>query len=225
MRVRSITKKIRRKGTALGRPTIEIDIGVDGKETKAEDILHEIRKVKACSRIAFIGIDPLIYQIDILEFLGQIQAGWEIIIETTGGVMPDLHLRERVTAWEVNIPKENTSIPFLYNEDAIRFYSTQKTSTFEWEVRGEQDLIEVKKGVFKFNLPWKRVILSPDSEWSDNPVEIQSQFKWLEDFCMEKGCSMGNPIIRSKKKPRGQNANNHRNTNIPGKESPGRPGR
>ena len=199
MRIKKIMHGIRWKGTAIGKPTISIEIQKTGKETKAEEVLHQIRQVKACSRIVFIGMDPLIDQMDILELIGHIQDGWEIIIETTGGIMPDLHLRERVTSWEVNIPKEGTEVPFDWNDDSIRFYGTQKNAIFEWSIRGEQDLIEVKKSIYHYNIPWKKVILSPNHEWLDNPKDILSQFEWLEKFCIEKGASIGSPIVRTKK--------------------------
>ncbi len=219
MRLKKITHGIRWKGIAIGKPTINVEVQQDGKETKAEDILKEIRQVKACSRIVFTGMDPLIDQMDILEIIGQVQEGWEIIIETTGGVMPDLHLRERVTAWEVNIPKEGTAVPFQYNDDAIRFYGTQKNAVFEWSVRGEQDLIEVKKTVFQYNLPWKRVILSPDHEWLDDPKELLNQFEWLEKFCLEKGASIGNPVVLNKKGKEKEDANDQRDTGLPVQDS------
>lgn len=221
MRLKSLQKKIRMKGGALGKPTIEVEIQQDGKETKPEEVLHKIRQQKACSRVAFTGVDPLVDQMDVLSIIAELQQGWEVIIETTGGVMPDLNIREKVTAWEVNIPPDGAKTPFAYNDDAIRFYTTQKTATFEWPVRGEQDLIEVKKAVFQYNIPWKRVILMPDTEWSEDPADLLKQLKWLEEFCLDKGAIMGNPVIRSKKPSGGQeHADSERDPGLPGEIPP-----
>ena len=187
MRVESINHKLRWKGQSIGKPSIIIKIGLTGKEMSLEEVLKYIRQVKACSRVVFAGIDPIIEQLGIIKFIIQLQKGWEIIIETTGGIMPDVNLRDQVTAWEVNIPPEGTKLPFIWNEDAVRFYATQKNATFEWPVTGEIDLVEVKKAVFNFNIPWKRVILTPMIDAVDN---LQERFKWLEEFCIEKGSSI-----------------------------------
>lgn len=218
MRIVSIKKVIRRKGVAIGRPSIQVDIASYGHERPISQVVKDIRDFKACSRVVFTGNDPLVEQLAILDVISHLQQGWEIIVETTGGIMPDLFLRERVSAWEVNIPPEGSVFPFSFNDDAIRFYATQKNATFEWPVKGEQDLIEVKKTVFAYNIPWKRVILSPDTEWSDDQESTQKLLSWLEEFCLEKGCSIGNPIIKRENTGGAIDADDQRDTGLPGEE-------
>jgi hypothetical protein len=219
MRVQTIEHTIRWKGNSIGKPSIIVTVGKDGEEVHFEEILKQIRQFKACSRLIFTGIDPIMEQLEILNIASKLQEGWEVIIETSGGAMPDSDLREKVTAWEVNIPPEGTPLPFEWNEDAVRFYTAQKNSTFEWIVSGEIDLIEVKKIVFKYKIPWKRVILTPYIEALEN---LHKRFIWLSDFCIMKGCNIGNPIVhlefRSRSKKDGKNkGHNKRDTKLSAK--------
>ena len=207
MRVESVNHQLRWKGSCLGKPSIVVTISQDGENFSSDDVIKQIRQIKACSRIVFAGLDPMVEQFEIMDIIAKLQEGCEIVISTTGGVMPDVNIRSKVNAWEINIPTEEQVMPFKYNDEALRFYSIQKNATYEWDVNYETDMLEVKKAVHFHHIPWKRVILNPVSE----EEEFDDKFKWLEDYCLEKGCSMGNPIIHYKTQPGEEDGNNRFN--------------
>lgn len=221
MRIQGVFKELRTRGGAIGKPTINVKIGVKGTETKPEEVLQLIKQQKSCTRIAFTGKDPLIDQLDILCVIAELHSTWEIIVETTGGVMPDLNIRDKITSWEINLPEENELLPFKFNNDALLFFNTQKNAFFEFEVKGEQDLIRVKKEVFKNNIPWKRVILAPSTEYIENFNELDRQLNGLVEFCMDKGCNIGNVIIKNVIGGK-ENGDDNGDSEILGEESSGR---
>ena len=194
MRVASISHELCWKGGCQGKPSIIVNIMSFGKAMSSDDVVLSIRRFKACSRVVFSGVDPLVDQMDVVDVINRLQDGWEIIVETTGGVMPDIIIRDKVSLWVVNPLVEGASLPFVYNVDALRFFVSIKNSFFEWVVGCETDLLDVKKTVHFNRIPWKRVILSP---LFDDFLELDDRFDWIKKFCLEKGCIMGNPLINN----------------------------
>lgn len=211
MRVKSIIHHIRQRGIAVARPCIEVDIQEDGTVMTPDEVVKKVRTFTNCSRLVFSGMDPMVEQLELLDVVAKMQQGWEIVIETTGGIMPDYNIRDKITEWEVRVPTETTLLPFQWNADAIRVYAQFKNCTFEWDIKGEMDLIEVKKTVHFLQVPRKRIILALET---DTYEEFDSRFEWLKEFCISKGSSIGNPIVRSKLN--GGNKKNANNIGDPG---------
>lgn len=185
MNLKQINYEIAWLGNCVGHPAINVIAGEN--KVPNENIIEEILKIP-CNKICFTGKNIMQeQQLHIIKILSMIdKRKYYVLVETDGTVLPDINLRGLVDEWVV-IPQETYK-----GSDGYLFYSEANNAWFDLPISGELDHTAIKKLVYDYSLPWKKIILTPVAELE----EAESKIKEVSGLVLEYGCRLGNPVMR-----------------------------
>lgn len=145
-----------------------IEVWRKGKATAFDDVIKEewIEFLRHGAHLVITGGEPMLHQDRLCDFIYWFgnSYGWVPVIEveTNGTIQPCARLISWVNQWNVSFKLSNSGEPWerRYNENALRFFNSQKRADFKIVIKSEGDLMELVNeysGVIDF----KKVILMP----------------------------------------------------------------
>lgn len=142
-----------------------IEVWLQGKEEKVEDIVNEFLAMPDNTHLIITGGEPLLQQREIIKLVEMLPSNRIIEIETNGTIMPDPFLWGRVQ-WNVSPKLNNSGMPAhkRIHEDVIRRLA-KLDSQFKFVIANETDLKEVWLSyVFAMDLAMSQVWLMPAAD-------------------------------------------------------------
>lgn len=154
----------------LLKPVIKIenlDIDIDKMSVLSSD--------KHCKDILITGKEPLINQQKLIKFLYSLNSEYNIIIKTSGGILPDSMIREKINQWLVNIYIGDQKIDYDWNCDALQYFIKNKDCYFEFMIT-EENISEINNFISNLMIPSKKVILYPDKDTEIQVLKLSKKF-------------------------------------------------
>lgn len=155
-----------------------IEVWIKGKSFTIKELLSKfdkkewIHKLKLGTHLVFTGGEPLLQQVQIMEFIKQIKFlyGFKpfIEVETNGTIMPSKSLINNVELFNCS-PKLSNSGEKIHRRMKIdvikRFIETGNKAIFKFVINDKKDWEEIKtEWIDVMNIPRRLIYLMPSAE-------------------------------------------------------------